>query len=325
VSDLVVITDSDLGAEGIEEAELGRAGVPVRRLACRTEDDVVAAVGDARALIVQWAPVTARALDTAPRLCFISRLGIGYDMIDVEAATARGIAVANTPDYCVEEVVAHTVALVLALARGVVAYDRAVRAGDWSAVGSYPGAARPRDLVCGIVGLGRIGRPVATALAGLGFRCLGVDPVVPAPAGVEPADLETLLGASDVVTLHAPLTQETRHLIDAAALARMRPGALLVNTCRGGLVDEQALADALSGGHLAGAALDVFESEPLSASSPLRGLENVILSPHAAWYSPTALAELPRRAAAQVVDFLAGRAVPSIVNPDYRRHVPNRA
>lgn len=325
MNDVVVITDSDLGNEGIEEAELGSAGVPVRRLACRTEEDVVAAVADARALIVQWAPVTERVLDAAPRLCFISRLGIGYDMIDVEAATARGIAVANTPDYCVEEVVAHTVALVLALARGVVVYDRAVRAGDWSAVGSYPRAARPNDLTCGVVGLGRIGRLVATALAGLGFRCLGIDPVAPLPAGVEPADLETLLGMSDVVTLHAPLTQETRHLIDSAALARMRPGAWLVNTCRGGLVDEQALADALSGGHLAGAALDVFESEPLSASSPLRGLENVILSPHAAWYSPTALAELPRRAAAQVVDFLAGRAVPSIVNPDYRRHVPNRA
>jgi D-3-phosphoglycerate dehydrogenase len=319
---LVVITDSDLG-EGVEEEVLEAAGHEVRRGGGRTAADVVDAAAGADALIVQWAPITAEVLAELPALRFVSRLGIGVDMVDLEAATAHGIAVANTPEYCIDEVVAHTLAFVLAATRGIVEHDRAMRAGGWASIATYPAAARPSERTVAVIGLGRIGARVATRLAALGFRVLGVDPFAAAPDGVGAAAFDEAIAAADIVTLHLPLTTHTRHLLDAAALGRMRPGAVLVNTCRGGLVDEAALLAALADGRLGAAYLDVFESEPLPASSPLRTAERVVLSAHAAWYSPTALAELPRSAATQVVDFLAGRAVASIVNPGYVTKAPD--
>jgi D-3-phosphoglycerate dehydrogenase len=325
---LVVITDSDLPRDGADVAILEAAGLRVQRAACRTAEDVVAAAQEASALIVQWAPITAAALDGLPACRFVSRLGIGYDMIDVAAATQRGVAVANTPDYCVEEVAAHTVALVLALGRRVVTLDAAVRAGRWAVVADAPGALRPSRATLAVVGFGRIGSLTAAHAAALGFRVVVHDPHVPAAtvraAGHEPLALAEALAIADVVSLHVPLTAQTRHLLDADALAQMQPGALLVNTCRGGLIDEAALARALHDGRLAGAGLDVFEEEPLPADSPLRDAPNLVLTPHAAWYSPASLQELPRRAARQVVDFLAGRPVTSIVNPGYaeRARVP---
>jgi D-3-phosphoglycerate dehydrogenase len=306
----VVITDSDLPSSGVEEALLAGAGIDLRRAACRTSEDVAAAGADADALIVQWASVDDAALAAMPRLRFISRLGIGYDMIDVEAAAARGIAVANTPDYCVEEVVTHALALVLACTRGVVAADRQVRAGGWAVSELRPAVRRPSQVTLGVLGLGRIGSLVADGARALGFRVLAHDPAHPARS----VPLDDLLAAADVLTLHLPLTPATRHLIDAAALARLPQGAIVVNTGRGPVVDEAALADALRNGRLGGAALDVYEHEPLPPDSPLRDLPGVILSPHAAWYSPQALTDLPRLATQQVIEFLAGNAVPNIVN-----------
>jgi D-3-phosphoglycerate dehydrogenase len=323
----VAITDSDL-ASTEDERVLREAGLTAVRLQASGEDGLIAALSQvpADALIVQWAPVTAAVLDAAPGCHFISRLGIGIDMIDVAAATRRGVAVANTPDYCVDEVVAHTLAMTLWLVRGLGRFDAAVRDGEWAAAAAYPAAARPAGTVIGVVGLGRIGGQVAAQAAALGFEVLGHDPyAAAAPGGVRLTSLEDLLRGSHLVTLHAPLTPETRHLIGADAIGLMRPGALLVNTCRGGLVDEAATADALRAGRLAGAAMDVFETEPLSADSPLRSLPNVLLSPHAAWYSKASLAALPVRAAQQVVDFLTGQPVPSIVNPEYLGHVAQRA
>jgi D-3-phosphoglycerate dehydrogenase len=316
----VAITDSDLSSDDDEQV-LRDAGLATVRLQARTESEVIAGLSQvgADALIVQWAPVSAAVLDAAPRCRFISRLGIGYDMIDVAAATERGVAVANTPDYCVDEVVAHALAMALWLLRGLGRFDAAVRQGEWSAITPYPRACRPAQATIGVVGLGRIGARVAAQAAALGFRVLACDPYTAAPekGAVPLATFEELLRRSDLVTLHAPLTDETRHLVRAETIAMMRPGALLVNTCRGGLVDEGALVEALRSDRLGGAALDVFETEPLPGSSPLRQLPNVLLSPHAAWYSAASLAELPVQAARQVVDFLAGRPVPSIVNPDY--------
>ena len=326
----VVITDSDLSSCDDEQV-LRDAGFTTVRLQAKTEREVIAGLSraDADALIVQWAPVSAAALDAAPRCRFISRLGIGYDMIDVAAATERGVAVANTPDYCVDEVVAHALGMALWLLRGLGRFDAAVRNSEWSAVTPYPLACRPSQATIGVVGLGRIGAQVAEQAAALGYRVLACDPYAVAVSGegavrgegeaggVPLTTFDDLLRRSDLVTLHAPLTDETRHLVGAQTIAMMRPGALLVNTCRGGLVDEVALAEALRSGRLAGAALDVFEAEPLPAASPLRRLPNVLLSPHAAWYSAASLAELPVQAARQVVDFLTGRPVPSIVNPEY--------
>jgi D-3-phosphoglycerate dehydrogenase / 2-oxoglutarate reductase len=321
----VAITDSDL-ASTEDEGVLREAGLTAVRLQASGEDGLIAALAQvpADALIVQWAPVTAAVLDAAPGCRFISRLGIGIDMIDIAAATRRGVAVANTPDYCVDEVVAHTLAMTLWLVRGLGKFDAAVRDGQWAAA-AYPAAARPAGTVIGVVGLGRIGAQVAAQAAALGFEVLGHDPyAAAAPAGVRLTSLEDLLANSHLVTLHAPLTAETRHLIRADTIGLMPPGALLVNTCRGGLIDEAAVAAALRAGRLAGAAMDVFETEPLPADSPLRSLPNVLLSPHAAWYSTASLAALPVRAAQQVVDFLAGVEVPSIVNPAYRGHAAQR-
>lgn len=328
----VVITDSDL-ASTADERVLREGGLAAVRLAVRTEEDLVAALAQTRAdaLIVQWAPVSAAVLDAAPACRFISRLGIGIDMVDVGAATERGVAVANTPDYCVEEVAAHTLAMALWLLRGLGRYDAAVRRGEWAArrgewaaVGPSPEPCRPSATTIGVVGLGRIGTRVAGQVRSLGFEVVGCDPYANAQAGLRLVTFEELLRRSDLITLHAPLNEETSRMIRADTIALMRPGALLVNTCRGGLVDESAVIDAMRSGQLAGVALDVFEAEPLAADSGLRSLPNVLLTPHAAWYSPASLAELPVRAARQVVDFLTGLPVPSIVNPAYLDHAAAR-
>jgi D-3-phosphoglycerate dehydrogenase len=325
VSTTVAITDSDLNTTEDEQI-LRAAGLSTVRLQARTQDQVIARLSEVPvdALIVQWAPITAAVLDAAPACRFICRLGIGYEMVDVATATERGIAVANVPDYCVDEVVAHSLAMVLWLLRGLGRFDAAVRAGQWAASASYPLAAKPADTVLGLVGLGRIGAKVAAQARFLGFDVIGHDPYAPPGSDVRLCSLEDLLRNSDLVSLHAPLTPQTRHLIRAETIGLMRHGALVVNTCRGGLIDEAALAAAIADGSLGGAALDVFESEPLPADSPLRSLPNVLISPHAAWYSPASLAELPRRAAQHVVDFLAGRLVPSIVNPGYADHLAGR-
>ncbi|ADB48554.1 C-terminal binding protein [Conexibacter woesei] len=320
---VVVVTDSDLPTEGVAERVLEAAGWTVRRAACRTADDVREAAAGAVALIVQWAPVDASVLANLPDCRFVSRLGIGYDMIDVAAATEAGIPVANVPDYCVEEVAAHTLAFVFSLTRRLPQLDAGLRAGRWAASDDGDGARRPQGTTVAVLGHGRIGARVAQQAASVGFDVLVHDPHVPAErveaAGHVAVTLDEALERADVVSLHVPLTPQTRHLLDAPALARMRPGSALVNTCRGGLVDETALADALRSGQLGAAALDVFESEPLPADSPLRDAPNLLLSPHAAWYSPIALLELEERAAQQVADFLDGRPVPTIVNPGYAR------
>ena len=322
----VVITDSDL-ASTADEQVLREGGFATVRLAARTEADLVAALARTRAdaLIVQWAPVTAAVLDAAPACRFISRLGIGVDMIDVAAATGRGVAVANTPDYCIEEVAAHTLAMALSLLRGLGHYDAAVRRGEWAAAGPPPQACRPSATTIGVVGLGRIGARVAGQARSLGFEVVGCDPYATPQPGLRLVSFEELLRCSDLITLHAPLNSETSRLIRADTIAAMRPGALLVNTCRGGLVDESAIIEAMRSGQLAGVALDVFETEPLPADSGLRSRPNVLLTPHAAWYSTESLAELPVRAARQVVDFLTGLPVPSILNPAYLDHVAPRA
>ncbi len=319
-SDLIVITDSDLPGNATENV-LSDAGYRVVRASCSNEQDVLDVATGARALIVQWAPITASVIDSLDTCEFISRIGIGLDMIDLDAATSKGIAVANTPDYCVEEVAAHTAALVLAGTRGLPTLDAGIRRNQWEPIEHAPLARRPSAMTAVVLGFGRIGRRVARILDSVGFRVIVSDPYVPlgdiGDLGYATAPLEQALLAADVLTLHVPLTPETRGLIGERELALIPPGSLIVNTCRGGLIDEQALARALLSGHVGGAGLDVFEHEPLSQSSPLRDAPNVILTPHAAWYSPESLADLTVCAAHQTVDFLAGRRPQAIVNPRY--------
>ncbi|MFF2833774.1 C-terminal binding protein [Cellulosimicrobium cellulans] len=329
-ADTVVITDCDLPGTACEDT-LTAAGLRAVRAAARTEDEVIAAVEEAAesgsapaALVVQWAPITARVLDAVAGpggVRMVSRMGIGYDMVDVAAATERGVAVANTPTYCIEEVASHTVAMILTLDRGLVAYDRALRAGTWAPTAQH--AARLSSTVVAVIGYGRIGSEVARSARALGYRVLVHDPFVDAAAvaadGHEAVGIDEAVARADVITLHAPLTASTRHLLDARTLAAAKPGVRVVNTCRGPLIDEDALADALASGHVGSAALDVYATEPLPADSRLRTLDNVLLTPHAAWFSPEAMQDLPVHTARNAVDFLAGRPVPSIVNPDHAR------
>jgi len=320
----VLITDSDIPGKMAEQT-LQNAGFRVVLSPSPSPADIIASAEDVESLVVQWASITAEILDELPRLKFISRLGIGYDMIDISAATERGIAVANTPSYCIEEVAAHTIAMVMSWARGLPTYNRAVRSGAWMPLNGGPMVVRPSKTTVAVIGFGRIGSQVARALRALGFRVLVNDPFAPESAIVDAGciveELNQSLIDADIVCLHVPLDNNTRHMIDAKAIQTMKKGAVVVNTCRGALIDEQALADALRSGQLGAAALDVFEEEPLPPDSPLLALDNVLLSPHAAWYSPEALLDLPVHAAQNVVDFFAnGPSSVPIVNPDYRHN-----
>ena len=313
---LVIITDCDHGTIAPEEAVLRAAGVEYRLHQAKSEEDVIAAARDADAIILQYAPITGRVLDGLPRCRIAVRYGVGVDTVDLAAATERGVMVANVPDYCIEEVSDHAIAMLLSLWRGVTSYDRAIRNGTWSTTERRP-MPRLAGKVLGVIGVGRIGTQAARKAAGVGMRVIGYDPYLSSlPAGVEKVTLDELLQQADAVSLHMPLTVESRHLINEAALRKMRPSALLVNTARGGIVDTSALIRALQEGWIAGAALDVLEQEPVPRDSPLLSLPNVILNPHASWYSDQSVPELKRKTAETAIAVLRGQRPTSVVNPD---------
>ncbi len=283
------------------------AGVDVLELPLRHDGAVSSRLGEIDVLVSGNMPVDAAVFGALTRARLFVRPYIGYDDVDVQAASDNGILVANTPDTVPPDVADHTLALILATNRKVVAMDRVVRDGTWARGGRGAALARVApierlsELTLGLVGLGGIGRLVAERARPFGFRLLGHDPYVSAAqAGdldVRLVELDDLLASADIVSIHTFLSPETRHLLDGRRLALMRPGAYLVNTARGPIVDEAALAAALRSGQLAGAALDVFEEEPLSPSSPLVGLATVLLSPHLANYSVSGLRALWLRAA----------------------------
>jgi D-3-phosphoglycerate dehydrogenase / 2-oxoglutarate reductase len=291
----VVITDCDHPDVDAERRIFAEAGLDTELASCRTAADVIAAGQGAVALLTQYAPVTATVLDALPDCRAVGRYGVGVDNIDVAAARARGMAVISVPDYSLEEVANHTIALILAAARGIVALHDSVRAGCWDFRAAGP-LRRSSEQVLGIVGLGHIGAAVASRARAIGFTVAGYDPVQ-SVTGVSPLSLPELLSASDIVTLHAPLTDATRHLLNDGTFALMKPGAVLVNTARGGLVDTAALRRALDAGRIGGAALDVTDPEPLEPGDPLLRDGRVIITPHTAFYSEESLAELKRRAA----------------------------
>jgi D-3-phosphoglycerate dehydrogenase len=315
VAGVVVITDCDHDTVDPERAVLDGHDVELRVLQCRTPEEVAAQAGDADALINQYAPITAEVLDALPRCRLVVRYGVGVDNVDVEAAAGRGVWVANVPDYGRDEVADHTLALALAVLRGVVALDRSVREGTWDLAAARP-LRRLSALTWGVVGCGAIGTAVAGRAAGLGMRVLGydVDQVRSEPP-IERVSLEELLEAADLVSLHAALTPDSHHLVGAAALARMRPTAFLVNTARGGLVDSGALLAALDAGELAGAALDVLEGEPPDELGwRLARHPRVVATPHAAWYSEEAFSTLKTEVAREALRVLEGGQPRSPVN-----------
>ena len=318
----VFVTDWDYPTLDIEREVMERAGLELVPVQCRTEDDVVRLCADADGLLNQYAPLTRGVLSTLSRCRVVARYGVGVDNVDVEAATECRIAVCNVPDYAVEEVSDHAIGLLMGLARKTHLLDRAVHAGRWDFSLARP-VQRMRGRVVGIVGLGRIGRATARKAEGLGLRVIAHDAQAGEPGfnsgGTEIVPLETLLRESDYVSLHVPFTPETRHLVNEESLRLMKPEAILVNTGRGGVVDTDALVRALREGRIAGAGLDVLEQEPISAGHPLLGLDNCVLTPHAAWYSEDAFVELKTKAAEEAAAVLTGREPRYCLNPDVLR------
>jgi len=264
--------------------------------------------------------VDAGLIEAAPRLRVVSSVSVGLDHVDLAAASARGIAVGHTPDVLTETTADWTLALMLAAARRVVEADRFVRAGAWTPERRWePDMLLGRDLhgaTVGLVGLGAIGQAVARRLGGFGCRVLGWTRSGRSVPGVEPAPLDALLAGSDFVSLHVALTPETRGLLDARRLATLRRGAILVNTARGGLVDEAALAERLRSGALAAAGLDVFEDEPVDPASPLLGLENVVVAPHVGSASVRTRERMADLAVDNLLAGLAGEPLPACANPE---------
>jgi D-3-phosphoglycerate dehydrogenase len=313
---LVLICGLDHANIAEEQDVFARAAVRFRVVPVRTEREYLERCGEAEALLVQYGDVTRRVFEGLPRLRVLVRYGVGVDGIDLAAATDRGVPVVNVPDYGTDEVANHAVALLLALARKLPRLDRQTRSGAWDVFRVGP-VARLAGQTVGLVGCGRIGSAVARKLAGFDVRLLGHDPYISTfPPGVQPVPFERLLADSDYVSVHCPLTPETWHLFGPATLGLMRPTALLLNTARGGIVDTAALIEALQQGALAGAGLDVLESEPIDPASPLLRMEHVIVTPHAAWYSEEGRSDLKRRAAEEAVRVLRGERPRHCVNPE---------
>ena len=303
----ILITDCDHPSTEIERAAVEEAGFRLEVAGCRTAADVIAA-GSASAavgLIVQYAPISGDVLRALPSCRVVGRYGVGLDTIDLVTAAGLGIRVVNVPDYCTDEVADHALGLILALTRGIVPLDRGVQAGIWD-FRLAGRVRRPSSQQLGVVGLGRIGSALARRAQALGYVVVGADPLGPRNSGVRVVELDELLATSDIVSIHAPLDPTTRHLIDARSLALMRSTAILVNTSRGGLVDHDALVEALRAGRLAGAGLDVLEQEPIPGDDSLIGLPNVVLTPHAAFYSEESLIEMKRKVSQRVLAVLAG-------------------
>ncbi len=306
----VVITDYYFPHLEPQRDVLEPLGVTIRDHQCQTESEVLDAVRDQRVVIVGLAPITRRVLEALGPRATVIRLGVGVDNIDIEAARELGVAVANVPDYGSDAVAEHTASLLLALLRKLPQLDADVRDGNWRGIEVAKPILPFSETTLGFVGLGRIGRAVIERLRGFGFDFIAADPVLDeetaASLGVRLGSLNDVLTESHAVTLHAPLTAETHHLIDAEALAKMRPGAVLVNNARGGLVDAEALGEALERGHLSGGGLDVFETEPLPGDSRLRSAPNLLLTPHLAWYSEGSMVRLQRLAAEEAARAVQG-------------------
>ena len=306
---IIAVTDSVFPSLDPAMKALARVDPEMRMSKSTGAEDILAVARDADAILVTYAKLPAELLAQLTRCKAIGRFGLGVDNIDVPAAAARGIVVTYVPDYCMQEVSDHAMALLLALARKVPFSNRLVQAGRWEMPAVAP-LRRIEGQVLGLIGFGNIPRALAPKAKAFGLKVVAHDPYaakdVFAAADVESVSSDDLLARSDFISVHAPLLPATRGLVNAAAFAKMKKGALIVNTARGPLIDEPALIAALDSGHLGGAALDVVTTEPLAKDSPLIGRDNVILTPHTAFYSVEALEELQTKCATDVARVLSG-------------------
>jgi D-3-phosphoglycerate dehydrogenase len=312
----VVITDYVWESLDVEKKTLGDLAELVA-LKTKKPEEFLEAAADCDALLNTYAgPITAEVMSKMPKCRIIARYGIGVDTIDLEAATRAGIIVTNNPTYCIEEVAEHTMALLLACARKIAFYDRLVRSGRWEVPPGKP-IFRLVGRTLGLVGFGNIAREVAVRAAAFGMRVLYADPFVKEGQFSSPGkktELDALLREADFVSLHPPLTPDTRKMMNDRAFSLMKPSAFLVNCSRGPVVDTEALVRALDAKKIAGCALDTTDPEPLPDPHPLRGRENVIVAPHVAWYSEQAMAGLQAGAPGEVRRVLSGEWPLNVVN-----------
>jgi len=312
----VLVTDYDFPDIALEEGIFRDAGLPFAAAQCRSEDQLIDAARDCQALLLQYAPLTERVLAALPGVGIVSRYGAGFDTIDTAACQRHGVWVANSPDYGVGEVATHALAMSLSLLRHLAIYDRDVKSGRWSYLS--PGTIRRAgDMTVGILGLGRIGKRYAHLARNCFARVIACDPYIidgDFPAYVERVGLDALFERSDIVSLHVPLNDETRGMVNERLISRMHRGSMLVNTARGAVVDVDAVVRALDSGQLDGAALDVLPTEPLATSHPLARNGRALLTPHAAFYSVAAEVELRRKAAMNIVQWAsAGRPMYPVI------------
>jgi D-3-phosphoglycerate dehydrogenase len=304
----------------LEEAVLRPAGIEIVSFKeKRSPAELAELVRDADAVIAQFAPVNAEVVAGMTKAKAIVRYGIGYDNVDTTAARERGIPVCNIPDYCIDEVADHTMAFILAITRQVVPNALDIREGKWGLATPLTAMSSLKHLTIGIVGFGRIGREVVKRLLPFKARVLVFDPVVAADeiakaGALAAASFDELLAQSDIVSPHCPSTPKTKQLFNAAAFAKMKAGSVFINVGRGDLADSAAVTAALQSGHLAGAALDVFDPEPIPADHPIRTMPNVILAAHIASASPPAVKTLRETAARIALMAVRGEPLPNIVN-----------
>jgi D-3-phosphoglycerate dehydrogenase len=308
----LVISDHGFPSIDLQKGIANSAGFELSQVKpnCTTEDEVIQNCGEASALLVQWAPISRRVLQSLPQLKAVVRYGIGVDNIDLAAAKDLKIGVANVPTYCLDEVSTHALAMILNLIRRIPQDHHRIANGEWG-IGPLLPIPSIGDLTLGLIGFGAIGRRVAQKARVFGFRIIAADPYVQdsyfAENNVERVKLDTLLESADVISLHCPLVKETTHLIDRHTLGKMKLGVVIVNTSRGPIVKQSDLVEALQDGRVYSAGLDVFEEEPLPRNNVLRTLPNVILTSHSASVSTRAVELLQIKAAEAACEFLLGK------------------
>lgn len=310
----VVITDYSFMEFEEEKKVFESIGAQLDIAQCKTEEEIIEASQGAVALINSDIPISRKVIESLPDLKVIARYGIGVDHIDVEAATDHNVFVANVPEFCRDEVADHALALIMSLTRKIVSLNQSVKQGKWDFSEAAP-LHRINTQTVGLISYGSIARNLAKKLRAIGFKVIAYDPYYPTTnQDVELVSLEELMGRSDVVSVHSPLVKETFHMINKEVLDLAKPNAIIVNCGRGSIINESDLIDALKAGKIAGAGLDVVEQEPMELSNPLRSMDNVILTPHAAFYSEEAYQELKRKTTLNIMDVLQGNQPRYLVN-----------
>ncbi|MEH7380527.1 C-terminal binding protein [Bacillus sp. JJ1533] len=320
----VVITDYEYDTLEPERKVLEQLDVEIITVQCKTEEDLINIAKDADGIIHQYASFTKNVINRLEKCKVIARYGIGFDTVDIDAATEKGIYVANVTDYCLDEVADHTVAMLLTLARKIVTLNNSVKSGEWDYKVSKP-ICRLKNRVLGLVGFGNIPRNVAPKAQAFGLKIIVYDPIVPTDIaedmGVDLVELSELCKQSDFISIHTPLNKHTKGMFSFEEFNLMKKDACIINTARGPIIDEKALIEALEQKKIAAAALDVLEKEPINRDHPLIKMDNVLLTPHTAFYSEESERDLKQKTAQNVVDVLQGHLPKYLVNPNVQQRI----